>query len=79
MEFSERTSVKDDLRKYDHLANKDSIIQVTQWTNGEGWDISIDDEPVISLTWGQLAPNFSMCVIIYENQLQLLNNHLLQY
>ena len=54
MEFNERTSVKDDLRKYDHLANKDSIIQVTQWSNGEGWDISIDDEPVISLTWGQL-------------------------
>lgn len=54
VEFSERTSVKDDLRKYDHLANKDSIIQVTQWANGEGWDISIDDEPVISLTWGQL-------------------------
>jgi hypothetical protein len=54
MEFNERTSVKDDLRKYDHLANKDSIIQVTQWANGEGWDISIDDEPVISLTWGQL-------------------------
>lgn len=54
MEFNERTSVKDDLRKYDHLANKDSIIQVTQWANGDGWDISIDDEPVISLTWGQL-------------------------
>ena len=54
VEFNERTSVKDDLRKYDHLANKDSIIQVTQWSNGEGWDISIDDEPVISLTWGQL-------------------------
>ena len=54
VEFNERTSVKDDLRKYDHLANKDSIIQVTQWVNGDGWDISIDDEPVISLTWGQL-------------------------
>lgn len=54
MEFNKRTSVKDDLRKYDHLANKDSIIQVTQWANGEGWDISIDDESVISLTWGQL-------------------------
>lgn len=54
MEFNQRTSIKDDLRKYDHLANKDSIIQVTQWANGEGWDISIDDEPVISLTWGQL-------------------------
>lgn len=54
MEFNQRTSIKDDLRKYDHLANKDSIIQVTQWANGEGWDISINDEPVISLTWGQL-------------------------
>lgn len=54
MEFNQRTSVKDDLRKYDHLADKDSIIQVTQWANGEGWDISINDEPVISLTWGQL-------------------------
>lgn len=54
MEFNQRTSIKDDLRKYDHLANKDSIIQVTQWANGEGWDISINDEPVISLTLGQL-------------------------
>ena len=54
MEFNQRTSIKDDLRKYDHLADKDSIIQVTQWANGEGWDISINDEPVISLTWGQL-------------------------
>lgn len=54
MEFNQRTSIKDDLRKYDHLTNKDSIIQVTQWANGEGWDISINDEPVISLTWGQL-------------------------
>lgn len=67
MEFNERTSVKDDLRKYDHLANKDSIIQVTQWANGEGWDISIDDEPVISLTWGQLdAINYLTNTIQYQ-------------
>lgn len=67
VEFSERTSVKDDLRKYDHLANKDSIIQVTQWANGEGWDISIDDEPVISLTWGQLdAINYLVNTIQYQ-------------
>ena len=60
-------SVKDDLRKYDHLANKDSIIQVTQWANGEGWDISIDDEPVISLTWGQLdAINYLTNTIQYQ-------------
>lgn len=67
MEFNQRTSVKDDLRKYDHLANKDSIIQVTQWANGEGWDISIDDEPVISLTWGQLdAINYLVNTIQFQ-------------
>lgn len=67
MEFNERTSVKDDLRKYDHLANKDSIIQVTQWANGDGWDISIDDEPVISLTWGQLdAINYLVDTIQFQ-------------
>lgn len=67
MEFNERTSVKDDLRKYDHLANKDAIIQVTQWANGEGWDISINDEPVISLTWGQLdAINYLINTIQFQ-------------
>ena len=67
MEFNERMSVKDDLRKYDHLANKDSIIQVTQWANGDGWDISIDDEPVISLTWGQLdAINYLVDTIQFQ-------------
>ena len=67
MEFNKRTSVKDDLRKYDHLANKDSIIQVTQWANGEGWDISICDDPVISLTWGQLdAINYLVNTLQYQ-------------
>jgi hypothetical protein len=67
MEFNQRTSIKDDLRKYDHLANKDSIIQVTQWANGDGWDISIDDEPVISLTWGQLdAINYLVNTIQFQ-------------
>lgn len=67
MEFNKRTSIKDDLRKYDHLANKDSIIQVTQWANGEGWDISINDEPVISLTWGQLdAINYLVNTIQFQ-------------
>ena len=67
MEFNKRTSVKDDLRKYDHLANKDSIIEVTQWANGEGWDISINDEPVISLTWGQLdAINYLVNTIQFQ-------------
>ena len=35
-----RKSVSDDLSIYDYLAKKDDYIEVTEWTNGEGYDIS---------------------------------------
>lgn len=53
MESSKRKSVHDDLNIYDYLAKKDDFIEVTEWTNGEGWDITINDK-IISLTEGQL-------------------------
>lgn len=52
-ELIQRKSINDNLRKYDHLAKENSFIEITEWGNGEGWDITIDDR-VISLTWGQL-------------------------
>lgn len=52
-ELIQRKSINDNLRKYDHLAQENSFIEITEWGNGEGWDITIDDR-VISLTWGQL-------------------------
>ena len=36
-----------------YLAKKDDFIEVTEWTNGEGWDITINDK-VIPLTRGEL-------------------------
>ena len=50
------------------MRNKiDDFIQVTEWANGEGWDISIDDNPVISLTWGQLdAINYLVNTIQFQ-------------
>lgn len=53
MEILERKSISDKLRKYDHLAKDDDFIEVTEWGNGEGWDITLNEQ-VISLTWGQL-------------------------
>ena len=52
-ELIQRKSINDNLRKYDHLAKENSFIEITEWGNGEGWDITIDDR-MISLTWGQL-------------------------
>lgn len=53
MEIYERKAVNDSLKKYDHLAKDSDFIEVTEWANGEGWDISLN-ERVISLTYGQL-------------------------
>lgn len=42
MEFAERKSVNDKLRKYDHLAK-----------DGEGWDVTINEKQLL-LTRGEL-------------------------
>lgn len=55
MEIVKRKSVNDKLSKYDYLSNKESdYIEVTEWANGEGITISINDEKVFDLTYGQL-------------------------
>lgn len=46
-------SVSDDLKKYDYLAKDDDFIQVTEWANGEGYDVTINDR-TINLTEGQI-------------------------
>lgn len=53
MKVETRKSVNTELKKFDVLAKDSDFIEVTEWTNGEGWDISINDK-LISLTWGQL-------------------------
>ena len=53
MEKVKRKSINDDLQKYDYLAKDYEFIEVTEWRNGEGWDISINDK-IIQLTIGQL-------------------------
>ena len=53
MEIINKKSINDNLKKYDYLAKNDDFIEVTEWTNGEGYDITINDK-IISLTNGQL-------------------------
>lgn len=68
LEITQRKSVSDSLRKYDHLAKEDSFIEVTEWTNGEGYDITID-EKMISLTDGQLdAIYYLVETLMFQNK-----------
>lgn len=68
MEIKNRKSVYDNLKIYDYLCNdEDKSIEVTEWTNGEGWDITIG-ERVISLTRGELdAINFLTKYLEYKS------------
>lgn len=51
--FYERPAMMIDMEGFDHLSKKGDFIEVTEWKNGEGWDIAIGDNPIISLTDGQ--------------------------
>ena len=66
MEINDRKSIFDDLKKYSHLAKEDDFIEVTEWTNGEGWDITINDKH-FSLTFGELdAINYLVKALEYK-------------
>ncbi len=63
MKIGSRKSIYDDLQKYDHL----NFIEITEWTNGEGWDIAIN-EKMINLTYGELeAINYLTKALDYES------------
>ena len=74
MEKNTRKSVSDDLSKYDYLKNTDenAFIEVTEWSNGEGYDITIEtknDNKLISLTNGELeAINYLTKTLDYNNE-----------
>jgi len=53
MKFQQRQSVYTNLKQYCHMAKPDAIVEVTEWSNGEGWDIAFDNK-IISLTLGEL-------------------------
>lgn len=54
MEFNSRKAVNDKLKKYDYLAKDNDFIEVVEWSNGNGYDITINDDKIISLTRGQI-------------------------
>lgn len=60
VEFNKRKTVSVPLRDYCHMAKVGDVIEVTEWTNGEGWDISRENT-TISLTMGELQAITVLC------------------
>ena len=67
MNIKNRKSVIEDLKKFDMTADKDDFIEVCEWPNGEGFDISITDKKIIGFTRGELeAINFLTKILDYN-------------
>ena len=47
-----RTAKFTELKPYDHLAKDGDFIEVTEWYNGEGFDVTTGDKQ-FHLTWGE--------------------------
>lgn len=43
MNIEDRKSAYEEMKVFSPWAKDHSFIEVTEWTNGEGWDINIDD------------------------------------
>ena len=41
MTINTRKTIHDTLGKYDYLSRDGDEIEITEWTNGEGWDVDI--------------------------------------
>ena len=74
MEKYNKRSIQDKLSKYDYLKDKDkySFIEVTEWSNKEGYDISIEtdtESKIFSITNGELeAINYLTKTLTFNNE-----------
>lgn len=65
--IQQRKSIVDDLYKYDLLSNKSAYIELTEWTNGEGFDVDINGDKQFGLSFGQLdAINYLIKTLEYQ-------------
>jgi hypothetical protein len=62
MKFSTRQSVNAHLSDYCHMARAHDLAEVCEWTNGEGWDITLGNH-TFQLTRGELTALTVLCNI----------------
>lgn len=53
MKTENRKSIHDELKPYDYFAKEHDYIEVTEWSNGEGFDVDINNREFIRLSYGE--------------------------
>lgn len=57
IEFHNRASAFSELKNYCHLSGNDDFIEVTEWSNGDGYDVVVSTkrgDQHFSLTYGEI-------------------------
>lgn len=70
MKINNRKSIYEDLSKFSIFADEHDFIEVTEWTNGEGVDVNIEDKSgsrKISLLYDEIEAIVTMSNIIKNN------------
>ncbi len=68
MEIKKVKTITVDLGIFDYLAKEGDYISITEWENGEGWDIAFNDK-MIHLSMGELdAINYLTKKLEYEGK-----------
>lgn len=70
MEIKNRKSVIDKLSKYTYTSNDSDYIEVTEWSNGEGITVNINDNNTFDLSYGELeAINYLSKTLEYTDKI----------
>lgn len=69
MKFAKRKTAYVDLRAYCHLAQPHEIMEVCEWTNGEGWDVAVGNR-TFQLTHGELQALTVLCNVSHPRDAQ---------
>lgn len=67
MNFNLRRTVSAPLRDYCHMAKPHDVIEVCEWSNGEGWDVAIGNTQV-QLTMGELQAITVLCNVAHPKE-----------
>ncbi len=54
MEYNKCKNIIDSLKRFDYFAKEEDYVSVTEWHNGEGYDIDLNGKQFIHLTHGEL-------------------------
>lgn len=64
MNFAKRKTVYAHLQDYCHMAKPHDMVEVCEWTNGEGWDVTVADK-MFQLTYGELQAIQVLCAVAH--------------